>query len=154
MSHSPMNFLQKLLRLLGLGGVKSESAIVKHVIDGDSVRLSDGREVRYLGVDAPETNGRGQDEPWAERARTANVHLVEGRRVRLVREVSDHDYYGRLLRHVYVGRTWVGGKLVERGLAKVRTYPPDTQKAEALLALEKKARRRKRGIWRQRGLFK
>ncbi|TFG38487.1 MAG: thermonuclease family protein, partial [Syntrophobacterales bacterium] len=29
---------------------------VKRVVDGDTVQLSDGRSVRYIGVNAPEIN--------------------------------------------------------------------------------------------------
>ncbi len=124
-----------------------EEATVQHVIDGDSVRLTDGREVRYIGVDATEL---GSDGPWAEAAKAANIRLVQGKRVRLEREVSETDRYGRLLRHVYVGDRWVNGALVAAGLTRVRLYAPDVQRGAEMVKLQEEAQRRRRGMWRQR----
>lgn len=124
-----------------------ESATVQHVIDGDSVRLTDGREVRYIGVDAAELGSGG---PWAEAAKAANIRLVQGKRVRLEREISETDRYGRLLRHVYVGDRWVNGALIAAGLTRVRLYAPDVQRGTELVKLQEEAQRRRRGMWRTR----
>ncbi len=124
-----------------------EDATVQHVVDGDSVRLSDGREVRYIGVDAAEL---GSDGPWAEAAKAANIRLVQGKRVRLERETSEVDRYGRLLRHVYIGDRWINGELVAAGLARVRLYAPDIQRGTELVKLQEEAQRRRRGMWRTR----
>ncbi len=43
---------------------------VQRVVDGDTVRLKDGRSVRMIGVNAPETGKKGRpDEPFAVAAR-------------------------------------------------------------------------------------
>lgn len=128
-----------------------EKVLVARVLDGDSIRLADGREVRYLSVDAPEVCGPdGRPRPWAEAARAANAHLVEGRYVRLVRGEGepDRDVYGRLLRHVYRGRVWVNGRLVMMGLARVRRGESADPRLTRLQRFEAEARRRKRGLWR------
>lgn len=145
----PSGLWSRLRSWLGLGPAHSQ-ALVARVIDGDSIRLADGREVRYLGVDAPETYGvMGQPDPWAEAAKVANIRLVEGKRVRLEAEAgeADTDVYGRLLRHVFVGRTWVNGRLVEEGLAHVSRSGPTTQRQQKLLHLQEKARARGKGVW-------
>ncbi len=141
-----LSFSSRLRRWLGLGEANTY-ALVTHVIDGDSIRLSDGREVRYLGIDAPELGG--SEAEWAAQAKAANAGLVEGRRVRLVAEASedDTDMYGRLLRHVYVGRTWVNGRLVEMGLARLDTFGPPHGRERELARLQEAARRRGRGMW-------
>ena len=126
---------------------KGEEATVQRVIDGDSLRLSDGREVRYIGVDAAEL---GSDGLWAEAAKAANIRLVQGKRVRLERELSETDRYGRLLRHVYLGDRWVNGELVVSGLTRVRLYAPDVQRGAELVKLQEEAQRRRRGMWRRR----
>ena len=46
--------------------------------------------------------------------------------VRMVKDVSETDQYGRLLRYVYVGDIFVNARLVEEGYAEVVSYPPDT----------------------------
>jgi len=119
----------------------SEATVVK-VVDGDTirVRLPDGREepVRYIGVDTPE---RG-DPCWGE-ATDANARLVEGRRVRLERDVSERDRYNRLLAYVYRAGDGllVNEALVRDGWARAREYPPDTRLADRLAAAERGPRR-------------
>ncbi|MDW8270041.1 MAG: thermonuclease family protein [Anaerolineae bacterium] len=127
----------------------AEKALVAYVLDGDSIRLADGREVRYLGLDAPERYGPdGRPMPWAEAARAANARLVEGQYVRLVRGEGepDRDVYGRLLRHVYRGRLWVNGRLVAMGLARVRQGEGADPRLAHLQRLEAEARRRMGGL--------
>ena len=77
----------------------------------------------------------------------ANRELVEGKRVRLERDVSDTDRYGRLLRYVYIDDISVNAELVKRGLAHAKAYPPDTKYQEYLEKLEAEARLANRGIW-------
>lgn len=131
-----------------------ERVLVARVLDGDSIRLANGREVRYLGINAPEVYGlNGRPMPWAEAAKAANARLVEGRYVRLVRGEGepDRDVYGRLLRHVYRGRVWVNGRLVAMGLARVWDGKSADPRLARLQRLETEARRRKRGLWRDAG---
>ena len=134
---------------LGLHGPASY-ALVAHVIDGDSIRLVDGREVRYLSIDAPELHGRSAEgAAWAEKAKTANISLVGGRRVRLEPEADEanRDVYGRLLRQVFVGRTWVNGRLVEIGLARANVSGTVDGREHKLLKLQDQAKRKGRGMW-------
>jgi len=115
-----------------------ESATVDQVIDGDTidVQLSGSvYRVRYIGVNTPE-----RDEACYDDATQANAAVVAGQTVTLVRDVSDTDQYGRLLRYVFVGDTFVNGALVADGYAEARRYPPDTTYATYLQALEDDAR--------------
>lgn len=112
------------------------------VIDGDTIVIQGEERVRYIGIDAPE-----RDEPLGQAATELNRKLVEGKRVRLERDVSDRDRYGRLLRYVYVDGTLVEAELVRQGLARVRAYPPDTKHHQELSALEQEARQAGRGVW-------
>ena len=109
-----------------------EVATVAHVIDGDGFRLADGREVRYIGMDAPEMrNIYGEREPWAQEATDANARLVAGKQVRLAREVSDHDRYGRLLRACLRWRYWVNGEIVRLGSGNRTLYPAGSERKGA-----------------------
>jgi endonuclease YncB( thermonuclease family) len=142
------DILARLRRALDGADADGGVATVARVIDGDGVRLADGREVRYIGIDAPEMyNFFGEREPWAQEATDANARLVAGRQVRLAREVSDTDRHGRLLRHVYVNGTWVNGELVRAGLARILPVPPDVQEAARLAALQQEAQQDRRGMW-------
>jgi micrococcal nuclease len=125
---------------------------VSSIADGDSIVLGDGREVRYLGVDAPE-----REEAFSEEAREANGALVLGREVSLEaggRETL--DAYDRILAVVYTpgesgrGRICVNGELVRRGLASVYlkgTDAPDGAFLEAILRAQREAIAEGRGLW-------
>lgn len=116
------------------------------VIDGDTIELSGGERVRYIGIDTPEMR---PVEPWAEAATEANRALVEGRVLRLVLDVEERDRYGRLLAYVWVDDTFVNAELVRRGLAQVSTYPPNVRYQDYFLKLQREARRAGRGLWAQ-----
>ncbi|MFC1957820.1 thermonuclease family protein [Chloroflexota bacterium] len=77
----------------------------------------------------------------------ANRKLVEGKEVRLERDVSETDKYGRLLRYVWVDGTLVNAELVRQGLAEAKAYPPDTKYQDYLEQMETEAREAGRGIW-------
>lgn len=112
-----------------------EIGFVDSVVDGDTiyVRLEDGRRerVRYIGINTPES-----DEPCSREATRANTALVEGKTVAMLRDVSDRDRHGRLLRYVFVGGTFVNAALVEQGWAEAVEYPPDTLFADFFERLE------------------
>lgn len=109
----------------------TEVGQVKYVLDGDTIDVqiigTNDRtyRVRYIGIDTPE---RGED-GWAD-ATTINAAFVEDRTVQLVRDVSDVDRYGRLLRYVFVDEVFVNYELVAQGYARPAEYPPDTACAE------------------------
>ncbi|MBI4497367.1 MAG: thermonuclease family protein [Chloroflexi bacterium] len=122
---------------------------VVRVIDGDTIEVLDpqrGRvRVRYIGVDTPEISGPA--ECFGPEAHARNRALVEGKQVRLERDTSDTDRYGRWLRYVFVGETFVNGALVQGGYAAAVCYPPDLKRQETLEALEREARAEQRGLW-------
>lgn len=127
----------------------SEATVVR-VVDGDTirVRLATGAEepVRYIGIDTPE---RG--ECFFEESTEANARLVEGERVRLERDVSERDRFGRLLAYVYRSEddVFVNAELVRQGFAVAREYPPDIRLAEHLGRLAEAAERALRGLWQR-----
>ncbi|MEW6033688.1 MAG: thermonuclease family protein [Chloroflexota bacterium] len=125
------------------GCAQSESSVgVVRVIDGDTIVISGGATVRYIGIDTPE---RG--EPYYQEALEANRRLVEGKSLRLERDVSEEDRYGRLLRYVYQDGVFVNVELVRMGWAEAKAYPPDTRYQWQLEAAEEEARVAERGIW-------
>jgi len=116
---------------------------VTSVIDGDTIDVErDGEtfRVRYIGVNTPE-----RDESCYSDARTANSNLVRGQKVRLERDVSDTDRYGRLLRLVYVGNVMVNEALVRDGWAEAVLYQPDDGYFDRFSNLEQDAASRNAG---------
>ncbi|MCE2463204.1 MAG: thermonuclease family protein [Dehalococcoidia bacterium] len=123
----------------------SDEVRVIRVIDGDTIEVSGGRRVRYIGVDAPEVSGVPQH--YGPEATDSNNSLVAGRMVTLEKDVSDVDRFGRLLRFVYADGILVNAELVREGYARARVYPPDTAYAECFAVLEQEAMEAKRGVW-------
>lgn len=129
---------------------ETETVQVVHVIDGDTVELGDRRRVRYIGIDAPELgDGRTAVACFAKEAMEENRRLVEGKTVRLQKDVSEKDRYGRHLRYVYSGDVFVNDRLVRQGYASVVTFPPDVRFQEQFLDAQRGARREGRGLWKQ-----
>lgn len=122
--------------------IHNESAIVSRVIDLDTFELSDGRRVRLLCVNAPE-----REQPWSGAAIRQLTTLAVDKPVMLVRDVSDKDTYGRLLRFVYLDGVSVQHWLVQNGFARVEPFPPDTTYCGALEAARAEAASQGRGIW-------
>ncbi len=128
--------------------ISPEEVKVTRVIDGDTVELESGQHVRYIGIDTPETvDPRKPVQCFGEEASKKNKELVEGKTVRLEKDVSDKDQYGRLLRYVWVGESMVNLELVKQGFAHSYTYPPDVKYQEKILKAEKEAREGKLGLW-------
>jgi micrococcal nuclease len=136
---------------LGSEPAASATAYVSRVVDGDTVEVRlGGREedVRYIGVDTPETVK--PDTPvqcFGPQASRFNHGLVEHRRVRLVFGAERRDVYGRLLAYVYLGERFVNAELVRRGLARTLTIPPNDGFADRFKRLEIAAARAGRGLW-------
>ena len=124
-------------------------AVVKRVVDGDTIELESGEKVRYIGVNTPESvKVNSPVECFGKEASAHNKSMVEGKTVRLEKDVSDKDRYGRLLRFVYLSDgTFVNEALVRDGYARVSTFPPDVTRAEDFKLAERDARDNKRGLW-------
>ena len=117
------------------------------MVDGDTIVLAGGERVRYVGIDAPEISG--EPEHFGQEALEANRRLVAGERVRLERDVSDRDRFGRLLRYVYVDELLVNAEMVREGMVEVLVFPPDITYTSCLAALEEEAKEAQRGLWGQ-----
>lgn len=124
----------------------SDRFLVTRIIDGDTIELENGQKVRYIGIDTPESG-----DCYAWEATQRNRELVLGQWVRLVKDVSETDFYGRLLRYVYVGsgaaEVFVNAELVRQGYALAYTYPPDVAFAALFVQLQQEARENERGLW-------
>lgn len=136
-----------------IAGLTSETFRVVRVIDGDTIELSDGRKVRYIGIDTPETvDPRKPVGCFGREASSKNRELVGNVDVELEKDVSETDRYGRLLRYVYViipgrGRVMVNEELVREGFAQSSTFPPDVKYQDLFRQAEIAAMADKKGLW-------
>lgn len=133
--------------------IKQHRFLVTRVVDGDTIELSSGQKLRYIGIDTPETvDPRRPVGCFGKEASNENKKLVEGKEVILEKDVSDKDKFGRLLRYVYLplpegNLLFVNDYLVREGFAKVLTYPPDVKFNTQFLQAQTEARTQNRGLW-------
>jgi micrococcal nuclease len=137
-----------LIALLTLSAAKP---YVKQVYDGDTVALSTGEQVRYVGMDAPEMDHHGdQSEFLAREAREMNAKLVQGKPVRLEIDQERNDRHGRLLAYVFLENgDMVNELLVRKGLARVLPKPPNLKYSSLLLDSQRRAMVERVGIWQK-----
>ncbi len=123
--------------------------LVTRAIDGDTIELETGKHVRYIGINTPESvHPRKAVQCFGHEAAERNRQLVEGEYVRLVKDVSETDRYGRLLRYVYLKNgTFINLELVKEGYAHAATWPPDVNYSLQFVAAERIAREEGRGLW-------
>jgi len=142
------------VRIAGNGGADAAAAsgdlrtVTKHV-DGDTLWVSGGEKVRFIGMDTPEsTNGRRDCFGAEASARTAEL-LPLGTEVRLVSDAGRRDRYGRTLAYVYRASDglFVNAALVRDGYAQVMTVPPNVAHVDEFVALQREAREAGRGFW-------
>jgi micrococcal nuclease len=128
--------------------MRQTSCIVGRVADGDTFRCVDGRRVRLIGIDSPES----QQQPYGARARSALLEMLPpGAAVRLETDVGPMDRYGRLLAYVWAGPTLVNEAMVRDGWAVLYTVPPNVKYVERLIRAQNEARALGAGLWSQSG---
>jgi micrococcal nuclease len=129
----------------------AQRAYVERVIDGDTIEVNfddHTDEVRYIGIDTPETVKPGTPvQCFGPQASSFNHRLVEGRAVRLVFDSERRDVYGRLLAYVFVGQRFVNARLVRLGYARTLTIPPNDTHAGLFHRLARDAGLAGRGLW-------
>ncbi len=127
------------------------TARVVRVVDGDTIEVSIGGtedDVRYIGVDTPETVKPGEPvECFGPQASEFNHDLVDGQTVELEFDRELRDAYDRLLAYVSVGDRMVNEELVAGGYARTLEIEPNTSRAEELANLEDRAGREGLGLW-------
>ena len=126
---------------------------VKWVDDGDTILLTNGQHLRYIGINSPEIENRKykrKAEPYGQEALRYNMHLVYKKRVKLEFDRENKDRYGRLLAYVYLPNgTFVNLKMIEQGYAYCLYKRPNDRYQKKFLAAQREAMTAGRGIWHQ-----
>jgi micrococcal nuclease len=127
---------------------------VTRVLDGETVVLDDGRELRLIGALAPRAlDADAEAGTWPMEATAAEAlrSLVLGKSVELRFGAERADRYGRLQAHALLvedgARRWVQGALLQQGFARADAPAGNRSCAEDLLAAERPAREARRGLW-------
>jgi len=123
--------------------------VVERAVDGDTLLLQDGRRVRLIGVDTPETKHPHRAvEPFGPEACAFTRDHVEGRTVRLEFDKERRDRYGRMLAYVYQGDWLLNEELIRAGLGRAVThFPYSTAMKRRFRNAQRQAREAGKGIW-------
>lgn len=127
----------KLFSDQGSKTLVSPTVIATEIIDGDTFKISSGRRVRLLGVNAPELG-----KCLAEESKNQLSKLIMGKEVILSDQFSDP--FGRIVANVFVENMYVNSAQVKLGLARP-DYTANTHKEEIVTAY-KFAREGKLGL--------
>ncbi|PWB31130.1 nuclease [Pseudomonas sp. SDI] len=133
--------------------VNPQPVQVRQVVDGDTVRLTDGRSVRLIGINAPEIGRKGRtSEAFAEAARQRLQALVKASdgQLQLVPGAEAQDKYGRTLAHIY-DRSGdnLEATLLSEGLGYRVAVAPNVDLAGCQQPAEQAARQAGLGLWRR-----
>ena len=95
-----------------------QDVMVIRVIDGDTFEIENGDKVRMIGIDAPEL----KDNEGLESKNHLKL-LIENKYVSLIKDEKNKnkDFFGRLLRYVYLEDSDINLKMIEDGYANVYT---------------------------------
>ena len=115
---------------------------VSEVIDGDTFKTTDGKDVRLIGINAPEVG-----EKCYQEAKDGLKELIYRKEIRLESDVGDKDTYGRILRYAYIDKLFVNADMIRLGLARFEEVQPNTKYSSLFSDLEEKARKAGRCIW-------
>jgi endonuclease YncB( thermonuclease family) len=115
-------------------------------IDGDSLKV-DGKEVRLMGIDAPEYSQNcfdAQDKEYAcgHASQKFTANLVDGKEVTCF--YAQKDVYNRFLAKCFIGEVSVNEEILKNGMAVIYSFASSDSNMEEL---EKSAKKNRVGIW-------
>ncbi|WP_461611999.1 thermonuclease family protein [Cytobacillus kochii] len=143
---------QELANSLGL-----EEVIVSRTVDGDTIELDDGRKIRLIGVNTPESTTKTEE--YGKEASNYTATELEGKKIWMQKDVSDKDRYQRYLRIIWLSiptddmneeeirNKMFNAQLVLNGYAEPSTYPPDVKYSDYFVKFAKEARADETGLW-------
>lgn len=145
------------------------------VIDGDTIQLSGGEMIRYIGINTPEVRERSGKEwiydpsPFSLEAKEYNKSLVKNKFVKIKTDTQKRDKFGRILAYVYtldknlskfekfkvfLGiynhkiNNMVNLNILREGLSIVDIRLPNTKFLDVFVETQKISRNNRNGLWK------
>jgi len=97
--------------------------------------------IRLIGIDAPE-----KDQPYSDEV-IGQLKQLEGKVIRMEKDTTNKDRYGRYLRYVFLDDHFINLELVQSGLVYAYIVSPDKRYEREFLEAENVARANGVGIW-------
>ena len=125
-----------------------EKVQLDYVVDGDTLWLKDGRKVRLISINAPETEREERPaEPYGKEAKQGLERLLVKQKDLLL-QTQGKDHYGRVLGHLLTADgQLVSAALLGQGLGFQTFMEAPHLYSDCLKAQEAKARKEKLGVW-------
>lgn len=125
---------------------------VTRVVDGDTVRISPAvegiDEVRFIGLDTPETKEPGcAVQPLGSDATEFTTRELQGKEVDLEFDEDREDRYDRLLAYVHNDGEMFNETLLEEGYAQVYIVAPNDRYQDRFEKAQAEAQAAERRIW-------
>ncbi|MBU1181879.1 MAG: thermonuclease family protein [Proteobacteria bacterium] len=138
-----------ILLCSGSYGECSEFYEVRWVDDGDTIVLSDGGRIRYIGINAPEVKSKySKAEPFGDEARELNRGLVYLKKIRLEFDNEKYDQYNRLLAYVFLpDGTFINNAMIAAGYAYCLPRKPNAKYEKLFLKSQQNALISNKGMW-------
>lgn len=133
-----------------------EKGFISRVVDGDTAVLQDGRTIRILYIDTPETvKPNSPIECYGPEASSFSKKVLERKPVLLRYDKQKLDRYGRHLMIVYfdgvdtndIERSF-NAIMIREGYATVSIYSPNNQFENELKKIENDAKANNKGLWK------
>jgi len=122
-----------------------DQATVSRVIDGDTLELESGKNVRLYGISCPD-----KDIPFYQEAKTFTQNQVAGKKIILKYQPNyQEDKFGRLLGYVFIHDQNLNVELVRQGFCKPVIYQKRAKLIyqDELLEAQENAKEEKVGVW-------
>jgi endonuclease YncB( thermonuclease family) len=132
----------------------------------------ESERIRMILVNTPESKGKYEKkpQPYSIKAYEFTRKMLTDRKIWIEKGVEERDKFGRLLAYVWLdqvvlneemetedgetvilgtklGKLTLNELLLREGLAHVAIYPPNTKYVDEFEAIQKKAKKEKKGIW-------
>lgn len=121
---------------------------VSKIIDGDTFSIADGGKIRLIGINAPD-----EGECFYASSTEYLTSLIGNKSVKLEKDISGVDQYGRLLRYAIIptptteNNILVNEVMIREGYAKRQQQAPDNRYKDLLATAEAEAKKLGKGLW-------
>ena len=122
---------------------------VKWVDDGDTIVLTTGQRIRFIGINAPEIDHKDQKaQPYGYKAKSFNKNLLRSHKIRIELDTERTDQYGRMLAYIFLpDGSFLNSRLLRNGLAFYLYRMPNVKYDQILFQAQLAAMASGQGLW-------
>ena len=141
-------FIFTLLPFLSISIANEQALQCTEIVNGNTLALSDGENVRLIGVAIPKTKHLSKSAEYIRKETSAfTKRIAEGKEVRLEYDKQERDGHGKLLAYVYLlDGTLLNAEIIKQGYGQVDSQVPFKYLKE-FRNYKKEAREAKTGLW-------